>query len=158
MNVTFINPFLESILNVLSTMAQVEAKAGRPLIKKDDVARGDVTGVIGMTSAQAKGSLAITFSEAAILDISKRMLGEESDELDETVTDLVGEITNMVTGGAKRILADKGYDFDLAIPAVVAGKNHKIMHKFHGPKVIVPFSTDAGEFFVEICFEDVSRD
>ncbi len=156
MNVAFINPFLESILNVLNTMAQLEAKPGRPMIKKDDVACGDVTGVIGMTSAQAKGSLAITFSEAAILDISKRMLGEESNEIDATVTDLVGEITNMVTGGAKRLLADQGYDFDLAIPAVVAGKNHKIMHKFHGPKVIVPFVTEAGDFFVEVCFEAIT--
>ena len=156
MNVAFINPFLESILNVLNTMAQLEAKPGRPMLKKDDVACGDVTGVIGMTSVQAKGSLAITFSEAAILDISKRMLGEESSEIDATVTDLVGEITNMVTGGAKRILADQGYDFDLAIPAVVAGKNHKIMHKFHGPKVIVPFVTEAGDFFVEVCFEAIT--
>ncbi len=157
MNVAFINPFLESILNVLNTMAQLEAKAGRPMIKTDDMARGDVTGVIGMTSPQVKGSLAITFSEQAILDICKRMLGEESAGVDATVTDLVGEITNIVTGGAKRILADKGYEFDLAIPTVVVGKDHKIIHKFLGPKVIVPFATDAGEFFVEICFEDARR-
>ncbi|MEK7322038.1 MAG: chemotaxis protein CheX [Pseudomonadota bacterium] len=155
MNVAFINPFLESILNVLSTMAQLEATPGRPMLKNDDVARGDVTGVIGMTSALAKGSLAITFSEVMILHISKRMLGEESKAIDATVTDLVGEITNMVTGGAKRILSDQGYDFDLAIPAIIEGKDHKIMHKFHGPKVIVPFTTEAGEFFVEVCFEQL---
>ena len=61
----------------------------------------------------------------------------------------------MVTGGAKRILSDKGYDFDLAIPAIVFGKNHKVVHKSLGPKVIVPFTTSAGQFCVEICFEDV---
>lgn len=156
MNVAFINPFLESLLNVLGTMAQVEAKVGRPMIKKDDVASGDVTGVIGMTSAKVRGSLAITFSEAAILDIGKRMLGEESNGIDATVTDLVGEITNMVTGGAKRILAEQGYDFDLAIPAVVAGANHRVIHKSRGPKVIVPFSIASGDFFVEICFEEIA--
>jgi len=155
MNVEFINPFLESLLNVLSTMAQQDARAGRPMIKQDDVANGDVTGLIGMTGAQARGSLAVTFSEAAILEISSKMLGEESTEIDSTVTDLVGEITNMVTGGAKRILADKGYHFDLAIPAVVSGKNHKIIHKSHGPKVIVPFTVAAGTLYVEICFEDI---
>src|SRR3569623_1713092 len=112
MNVEFINPFLESLLNVLSTMAQQDARAGRPMIKQDDVANGDVTG-------------------------------------------LVGEITNKVTGGANRLLADKGYHFDLAIPAVVSGKNHKIIHKSHGPKVIVPFTVAAGVLYVEICFEDI---
>lgn len=154
MNAELINPFLEAITNVLRTMAQLEPKPGRPLIKTDDVAHGDVTGLIGMAGEQARGSLAVTFSEAAILDITKRMLGEESKEIDSSVTDLVGEITNMVTGGAKRILADKGYHFDLAIPAVVSGKNHRIIHKSKGPKIVVPFTTDAGKFFVEICFEN----
>lgn len=154
MNAELINPFLEAILDVLSTMAQLEAKPGRPTLKQDDAAHGDVTGLIGMTGEQARGSLAVTFSERAILDISRRMLGEESKTIDATVTDLVGEITNMVTGGAKRILADKGYHFDLAIPAVVSGKNHQIIHKSRGPKIIVPFATEAGPFYVEICFEN----
>jgi chemotaxis protein CheX len=153
MKAAFINPFLESIVNVLETMANVKATPGKPLRKDEDIANGDVTGIIGMASSQAKGSLAITFSSAAIFDIARRMLGEEVTEVDSTVTDLVGEITNMMTGGAKRLLADEGYDFDMAIPAVVAGKNHHITHKSHGPKIMIPFTTTAGKFFVEICFE-----
>lgn len=155
MNAELINPFLEAMRDVLNTMAQLEVTPGRPMIKQDDVAQGDVTGLIGMTGERARGSLAVTFSEQAILDISRRMLGEESKSLDATVTDLVGEITNMVTGGAKRILADKGYHFDLAIPAVVSGKNHHIIHKTRGRKIVVPFNTEAGAFYVEICFEEV---
>ncbi len=153
MKVEFINPFLDSIVNVLATMADVQATQGKPQRKEDDTAYGDVTGVIGMASSQVKGSLAITFTSEAIFDISKRMLGEEVNEINDTVTDLVGEITNMVTGGAKRVLDEQGYDFDMAIPAVVSGKNHKIGHKSSGMKLIVPFSTSAGKFFVEICFE-----
>ena len=149
----FINPFLESIVNVLETMANVKVTAGKPVRKEEDAAHGDVTGIIGMASNQAKGSLAITFSSEAIFDIARRMLGEEVSEVDSTVTDLVGEITNMVTGGAKRLLAEEGYDFDMAIPAVVSGKNHNISHKSSGPKIMIPFSTQAGKFFVEICFE-----
>ena len=92
-------------------------------------------------------------SSAAIFDIARRMLGEEVTEVNSTVPDLVGEITNMVTGGAKRLLSEQGYDFDMAIPAVVAGKNHRISHKSNGVKIMIPFSTLAGKFFVEICFE-----
>lgn len=157
MNAELINPFLEAILGVLNTMAQLKATPGRPIVKQDDIAHGDVTGLIGMTGEQARGSLAVTFSEQAILDISRRMLGEESKAIDATVADLVGEITNMVTGGAKRVLADKGYHFDLAIPAVVSGKNHQIIHKTRGRKIVVPFTTEAGPFYVEICFEDATE-
>lgn len=154
MNVAFINPFLESMLHVLETMAKVQVTPGRPAIKQDGVARGDVTGLIGMTGDQARGSLAISFTQPAILDITARILGDKLSAIDETVIDLVGEITNIVTGGAKRILSEKGYDFDMAIPAVVSGKDHIVNHKSKGAKIIIPFTTDAGNFFVEVCFED----
>jgi len=62
---------------------------------------------------------------------------------------LVGEITNMATGGAKALFEQKGYDFDMAIPPVVAGKDHRIVHKSSVPKSILPFSTESGEFCVE---------
>ncbi len=153
MKADFINPFLESILDVLSTMAQIDAKPGRPIIKGDDVACGDVTGIIGMAGEKTKGSLAVSFTAPAICDIANRMLGEDVSEINETVTDLVGEITNMVTGGAKRILGERGYDFGMATPVVVSGKGHVITHKTKGPRILLPFSTEAGEFFVEICFD-----
>ena len=154
MNVEFINPFLTAIMNVLSTMAMMEVNPGKPYIKKNEVACGDVTGIIGMASDQAKGTLAVTFTEPVIREITKRMLGEDISEIDDTVCDMVGEITNMVTGGAKSQLSEKGYHFDMAIPSVIAGKNHIIHHKSKAPIVIVPFKTDAGDFFIEICFEE----
>lgn len=154
MNVEFINPFLESMLNVLSTMAGMEVRPGRPAIKEEAAAAGDVTGLIGMTGQQAKGSLAISFTEPVIIDITQRILGERMTKVDETVIDMVGEITNIVTGGAKKLLAERGYDFDMAIPAVVAGKGHIVDHKARGAKIIIPFNTDSGNFFIEVCFED----
>ena len=54
MNVEFINPFLSAIMNVLSTMAMMDVSPGTPSVKKDQVACGDVTGIIGMASDQAK--------------------------------------------------------------------------------------------------------
>jgi len=154
MNTEFVNPFLESIINVLSTMAMTEARPGRPMLKEDNTARGIVTGVIGMTGNLARGSLAITFTEPAILTIAERMLGEKMTAVDEATADVVGEITNMVTGGAKRILSEKGYTFDMSIPTTIIGENHSISHRSSAPVVVVPFETDGGNFFVEICFEE----
>jgi len=153
MNVTFINPFLASILNVLSTMANTQARPGKPVLKKGHQAMGDVTGMIGMTGEKTRGSLAITFTGAAIRTITSRMLGEEQPELDETVADMVGEITNMVTGGAKRILSEQGYRFDMAIPTTIIGKDHQIYHKTSGPIIVIPFEVEGADFFIEVCFE-----
>ncbi|MBF0564249.1 MAG: chemotaxis protein CheX [Nitrospirae bacterium] len=153
MNAEFINPFLVSIVNVLLTMAQVVATPGKPLLKTFDLAKGDVTGIIGMAGEKTRGSLAITFTEESILHIASQMLGEKIETMDETISDMVGEITNMVTGGAKKILSEKGYKFELAIPSMIVGKNHVISHKTNGPIVIVPFKTGNGDFFIEVCFE-----
>jgi len=79
----------------------------------------------------------ITFTEPVILEITKRMLGEEVAGIDDTVTDMVWEITNMVTGGAKRILSEHGYRFDMAIPSVVSVKNHVVHHKSRAPIIII---------------------
>lgn len=154
MDQKFLGPFIESIENVLSTMAKLKVDAGSPFIKEDEKAHGDVTGLISMTGEEAKGTFAITFSEKVILEITKRMIGEEVDRIDETVTDMVGEITNMTSGGSKKLLSEKGYRFDMAIPTVISGKNHVIRHKSKAPVTIVPFDTEVGSFFVEICFED----
>ncbi|KUM54359.1 MULTISPECIES: chemotaxis protein CheX [Rheinheimera] len=153
MNVEFINPFLSSLVNVLSTMANTTITPGQPRIKKDEVARGDVSGLIGMVSPQTKGSFSITFEESLAVEIMFRMLGERPKGITEDVTDMVGEITNMVTGGAKRILGEKGYDFTMATPVVVSGKNHTISHKSEGAKVLMPFDSDFGKVHIEVSFD-----
>lgn len=152
-NAEFINAFLTAALNILSTMARMKAEPGKPAIKADQVAKGDVTGLIGMAGEQTRGTLAVTFTKPVILAITERMLGEKLETIDDTVTDMVGELTNMVTGGAKKILSEKGYRFDMAIPSVISGKDHIVLHISKNPIIVVPFSTEAGDFFVELCFE-----
>ncbi len=144
MNVTFINPFLQSLLNVVSTMANMQLTPGKPRLKTDNLAKGDVSGLIGMVGPQTKGSLSITFEQGLILEIMQNMLGENPGNINEEVTDLVGEITNMVTGGAKNLLSDKGYEFEMATPVVVSGIGHKISHQAQGKKIIMPFVAPKG--------------
>ncbi|CAM4461447.1 chemotaxis protein CheX [Vibrio astriarenae] len=153
MRAEFVNPFLASLINVLKTMASLELKPLKPRVKKDEIARGDVSGLIGMVGDQTRGSMSITFDEKLALEIMEKMLGERPHGVNEEVTDMVGEITNMVTGGAKRILSDNGFDFDMATPVVVSGKGHTIRHKCDGSIIIMPFTSEWGNAFIEICFE-----
>lgn len=153
MRAEFVNPFLASLMNVLKTMASLELKPQKPRLKKDEIARGDVSGLIGMVGPQTRGSMSITFDESLAIEIMENMLGERPNGINEEVTDMVGEITNMVTGGAKRILAESGFDFDMATPVVVAGRGHTIRHKCEGSIILMPFSSQWGNAFIEICFE-----
>ena len=152
MNAEFVNPFLSSFINVLQTMAQIEIKPGKPSLKKDVIARGDVSGLIGMVGPTAKGSFSISFEKKLALNVFRLMVGESVDELSDDITDMVGEITNMVSGGAKRQLGEKNYEFDMASPVVVTGANHTIKHQVDGAKVLMPFVSEHGNAFIEICF------
>lgn len=153
MNAEFVNPFIAGLLNVMETMAQTKLTPGKPKRKEDEVAKGDISGLIGMVGPQVKGSLSITFDENLALTIMERMVGERPESLDAEVGDMVGEVTNMICGNAKRDLSEKGYDFGMATPVVVSGKDHTISHQVDGPKIILPFLCDDGQAYLEICFD-----
>jgi chemotaxis protein CheX len=153
MNAEFVNPFIISLVNVLKTMAQMELQIGKPRKKLDSKANGDVSGLIGMVGGNIKGSMSITFEEGLALEVMNGMLGEKPDAINDEVNDMVGEITNMVAGGAKKELSKKGYDIGMATPIVVSGKHHTINHKVNGHKMIMPFKGDGGKAYIEICFD-----
>jgi chemotaxis protein CheX len=155
MNVAFINPFLEAVANVLKTMAFTEPKPGKPFLKQRGTqSKGDITGVVGLTGP-VKGSVAVSFSGTAILQVVSNMFGEQFTEINREVEDAVGELSNMICGDARRTLAEQGYQFQGSIPAVITGAGHKITHSVPGPSIVMPFTIDGEHtFFVEACFED----
>ncbi|MCP3898624.1 MAG: chemotaxis protein CheX [Desulfobacteraceae bacterium] len=152
MDVTLINPFINATINVLETMAFMEVNPGKPFLKTDLVAIGDITGLMGLTGV-ANGTVAVTFESACILAIVSNMFGEKMEEIDSEIIDAVGELTNMISGQARRELEEVGRSFKAAIPSVVAGPKHSITHYTDGPRIAIPFNTDSGDFTIEVCFE-----
>lgn len=53
-------------------MAFTEATAGKPYLKKDGPAGGDISGIIGITG-ETEGSMSISFSEGCICHIVSNM-------------------------------------------------------------------------------------
>lgn len=153
MDVRFINPFLEGTVEVLTTMAFIKPRAGNPYLKKDFIAKGDVSGIIGI-SGDVKGSLALSFSANCVLKIVSNMLGEQHTSIDGDIQDAVGEMTNMISGAARKKIEGLGYKLFAAIPTVVSGKNHSITHVMGGPSIIIPFETDDGPFVLDVCISD----
>lgn len=146
-----IRPFLESTMNVLKTMAFVDPKPGAPFIKKGPEPRGDVTGVIGLAGEREQGSMAIVFTKPAILQIVSSMLGETFTEVTPDVLDCVGELTNMISGGARASLVKVGMKFEMAIPTMIQGDHHIVEHRSSAPVVCIPFNLESGSFYIEAC-------
>jgi len=57
----------------------------------------------------------------------------------------------MISGVARKNLEAQGFNIQAAIPTIISGENHSIVHVLGGPSIIIPFSTSAGPFFVDVC-------
>ena len=68
MDVKLINPFINATINVLETMAFITVEAGKPYLKSDNVAVGDVTGILGLTGI-VNGTISVTFQEECISNL-----------------------------------------------------------------------------------------
>ncbi|MFC1855950.1 chemotaxis protein CheX, partial [Thermodesulfobacteriota bacterium] len=69
--------------------------------------------------------------------------------------DAIGELTNIIAGGAKKIFSEQGSHFKISIPNVVHGKDHIINRPQDVPCIAVTFSSDVGPFAVEISLKIV---
>lgn len=150
MKAELINPFLNATKNVLETMCQTPAKAGKPELKKGNKSYGELTGMIGMASESVTGCMILSFTEKCILNIVGSMLMEPpKDKIDAETVDAVGELTNMICGGAKAQLAKLDHKFDLATPTMIQGKGVEISYFSEAPTIVIPFTTDHGNFVIE---------
>lgn len=151
-DVNFINPFLQAVMDTFLKLANMNLKPGKPFVKEKGAPRGDISGIIAI-KGKLKGSIALTLSESVALAAVQGLMGAPKKEIDTDVRDLVGEMTNIISGQGRRVLADMGHHFDAAIPEIVVGKEHIINHKANGPILAIPFNTTEGEIVVEICLE-----
>ena len=82
------------------------------------------------------------------------MFGEQINEINDEIKDAVGELTNMISGQARRELEEIGKVFQGTIPTVIIGKDHEIQSLTKGPKIAIPFKTDFGNFTIEVALEE----
>jgi len=101
MKVEYINPFLTSAISAFDTMLGCKLNRGTPYVKNGSQPEHEVSGVIGL-SGKARGTVVLSLSREAALNATAVLLQERPAEINSDVTDAVGELTNIIAGGAKR--------------------------------------------------------
>lgn len=149
MDVKYINPFVESILNNLEQMAAIKAEKMELSVTMDAKTSMEVSGVIGL-SGGVKGSAIISFPKAIALAVASAMFMEELTEVNEDVKDAIGEFANIFVGNARNKLVDEGLNITISTPTIIVGKDHEISHPQNIPFLVIPFKTDMGIFQINI--------
>lgn len=151
---SLVSTAMKGVQNAFTNLFGVTAKAGKYSIETESRAKGDVSGILGMIQDRVEATLVLTFEKNTIFALLERMYGKPFSEIDHSVRQGVGELTNIIYAGVKKDLNDKGHKFKMSIPSVIIGANHTVYNIHDGKTLVIPFSVDgAGEFFVEITLQ-----
>jgi chemotaxis protein CheX len=146
MNSALVLPFVQSARTVLSTMAGINSTIGRPYLKNDNALKHDVSGIISFMGG-IEGSVIIGLDLGVATYIVKSFAGMEVPPDSPDFADAVGELANMIAGSAKQHL---GATASISVPTVIIGKGHSTARMSGVPCVVIPCTTPAGDFAVEV--------
>lgn len=149
MDVKYINPFIDAVKNLFSTMINVPFTLGPPSLKKTTLPTHEISSIIGL-SGTVSGCVVINLSEPVALQMVSYLIGDEVTEIDADCTDAIGEIANMIAGNAKTDFPVSGTT--ISVPSVVTGK-HKVSYPSGLPIISIPCSTEKGELVIEVALK-----
>jgi chemotaxis protein CheX len=86
-----------------------------------------VTGNVAFAGEHITGAVYLHLGAPFAIQVAAAMLGLAPEELgDAEVNDVVGEVTNMLTGGLKSWLCDSGSECAVSTPAIIRGSSFAI--------------------------------
>jgi len=144
---SYVTPFVMSVQNVFETMLQLPVQLGQPSVKRQDDPSFDVSGIIAM-SGDLEGSIVLSFPTATAERVVSLFVGEDLSQAHEDFADAVGELVNMVSGGAKARF--EGKQVSISCPSVVVGDGHQVYQRKDVVRIVIPCESDAGHFAVEV--------
>ena len=152
MDVSYINPFIESTYELFSTMLRSTAVRGDVGVATAKTNPRDITALIGL-SGMAQGMVALAFPIDTALKMVNRLLDSEIRTVDNTVSDAIAEMVNIVAGGAKaKLVGEDRPPIDLSLPTVVRGSNYRVNYPSNTVWLEVPFTSDLGSFTLRVTF------
>ncbi len=148
MDVRYINPFMKSIKNLFQTMLTTDVSFGKPFVPRpDDDSRPDVSGVIGF-SGDASGAVVIAFGKETAVRAASQFAGTNLHLDHPDFADAIGELANMIAGGAKAEF--EGLDVNISLPSVIVGERHEVTNSKVHPGLAIPCNTPLGNFRVHV--------
>jgi chemotaxis protein CheX len=144
---TFIVSFVGAIKNVFSTMLNTEVTFSKPHMKSPGTACSGVSGIIAFTGT-VSGSIVVSLPVEVAAKLVKQFAGLELPPDHPDFADAVGELVNMIAGGAKANFKMEGVA--ISCPSVVVGKDHQVFHRKDEPIIVIPCLTALGQFGTEI--------
>jgi chemotaxis protein CheX len=160
--IEFSKPFIEAAKNVFETMVFTKLEPQKPSIKKDNLSKGDVSAVLGLSGEIDRNGSKLPYRAMLVLSwpydtyykVASAMLSETYTSYCPEIYDVGGEISNMIMGNAKRDLKTMGYTSTMAIPSMIEGKDHTIKYPNGTTVILIPIICAHGQMYMELCYTE----
>jgi len=110
----------------------------------------DVSGIIGISGA-LEGSLTLSFPMQTAERVVSELAQEPMDQTHDDFADALGELVNMVCGGAKARFGIEA--LNISCPTVVIGSDHNVCAGKDMDRAVLSFESDLGEFAAELAIK-----
>jgi chemotaxis protein CheX len=137
------------LVDVFETMLSIKSVG----VPGDSVPLFDerVTGCVAFAGEHINGAVYLHLGAPFAARMAAAMLGlAPADLSDAEVNDVVGEVTNMLTGGLKSWLCDSGAECAVSTPAIIRGSAFVIEPVPQVAREWLVFDCDASRIVVEI--------
>jgi chemotaxis protein CheX len=140
--------FVDVVTDYFAQVSGEAAAIGIPYVKKTEPVVLEYTGMIGI-SGPRKGALYLTAGPGLLDSLTQVILGAEAAD-DETLLDMVDELTNTVAGNVRR---NFGGDFLISVPLVIKGKPEDILVRLKPPVFVIPLNWRKEKAFLVVGLE-----
>ncbi len=149
MRLDYINPIVESAVNVLSEFTGSRAERGSMELHGDGSPKKDVAAVIGM-AGEVEGRIILEMSRDTALSVASALNGEKFSELTSYALDTVMELTNVMVARAVSTLNDRGFTFRLTPPLIFTGQNLCFSSGLNIETLVIPLRANVGEMVLNV--------
>ncbi len=142
----FMNRHLVDVFETMLSMKAVSVPGdGVPMFEER------VTGCVAFAGEHINGAVYLHLGAPFATHVAAAMLGLKPEDLGEPeVNDVVGEATNMITGGLKSWLCDSGAECAVSTPAIIRGSAFAIEPVPQVARELLVFNCESSRIVVEI--------
>lgn len=152
MNVKFLNPFIDAVIEVLKAEVGVSAARGQLSLQKSAMTTDDITVLVHLVG-QIYGVVLYGMPTNTGLQFVSQIMGQEFTEMDSLAQSGVGELSNVITGRATVKFSQSGYQSNISPPMVIAGKGVQVS-TLDFPRLVVPLDSQLGPMTVHLALRE----
>lgn len=151
---SYVTAFVQATKKVFQTMLGLEVTFGVPVPGKLPHLANEISAIIQMTGGVI-GIVVLSFPVASAERIASSFVGSPVDRKSDDFADALGELVNMISGGAKANFAEK--QVCLSRPSVVMGEGNTVYQPSDSVCVSIPCRSSYGDFAVEVSLKNFAE-